>query len=69
MIFRVRERKKEKKRERKKDRKKDRKKARKKERKKNSRKSITWSAVPVAPAFTFFWLREGKLGQRPRRGR
>ena len=35
----------------------------------NSRKSVTWSAVPVAPALTFFWLREGKLGQRPWRGR
>ena len=35
----------------------------------NSRKSVTWSAVPVAPAFTFFLISEGKLGQRPRRGR
>ncbi len=34
----------------------------------NSRKGVTWSAVPVAPAFTFFWLWEGKLGQWPRKG-
>ena len=24
---------------------------------KNSHKSIMWSAVPITPAFTFFWLR------------
>ena len=34
----------------------------------NSRKSVMWSAVPVAPALTFYRLREGKLGQRLRRG-
>ena len=35
---------------------------------KNSHKSVTWSVVPVTPAFTLF-LVEGKLGQRPQRGR